>query len=215
MSRLRITLASSIACLFVAGAGRPLADVRPGPFGRGGRRGRHQGSRAEVRRTRARPATRRPSRRCSRPTPTSSSRTGRGGKGATSWSAACSSRRGRPAASGPSPSSRSGCSVPTSRWPTGATRRRAWPGAANRAMWTTIVLKRGPDGWRIAAIRNMLPARRRRRHPPRADMSISPTACPRLPSSTFRLVRLIGLHAPRPQPGAMRATGSRAIPTRA
>jgi hypothetical protein len=25
-------------------------------------------------------------------------------------------------------------------------------------MWTTIVLKRGPDGWRIAAIRNMLPA---------------------------------------------------------
>jgi uncharacterized protein (TIGR02246 family) len=31
-------------------------------------------------------------------------------------------------------------------------------GGANRAMWTTIVLKRGPDGWRIAAIRNMLPA---------------------------------------------------------
>jgi uncharacterized protein (TIGR02246 family) len=28
----------------------------------------------------------------------------------------------------------------------------------NREMWTTIVLKRGPDGWRIAAIRNMLPA---------------------------------------------------------
>jgi uncharacterized protein (TIGR02246 family) len=31
-------------------------------------------------------------------------------------------------------------------------------GGGNRAMWTTIVLKRGPDGWRIAAIRNMLPA---------------------------------------------------------
>jgi uncharacterized protein (TIGR02246 family) len=27
-----------------------------------------------------------------------------------------------------------------------------------REMWTTIVLKKGPDGWRIAAIRNMLPA---------------------------------------------------------
>jgi uncharacterized protein (TIGR02246 family) len=31
-------------------------------------------------------------------------------------------------------------------------------GGRNREMWTTIVLKRGPDGWRIAAIRNMLPA---------------------------------------------------------
>jgi uncharacterized protein (TIGR02246 family) len=31
-------------------------------------------------------------------------------------------------------------------------------GGRDRAMWTTIVLKRGPDGWRIAAIRNMLPA---------------------------------------------------------
>ena len=31
-------------------------------------------------------------------------------------------------------------------------------GGGNRAMWTAIVLKRGPDGWRIAAIRNMLPA---------------------------------------------------------
>jgi uncharacterized protein (TIGR02246 family) len=28
----------------------------------------------------------------------------------------------------------------------------------NREMWTTILLKRGPDGWRIDAIRNMLPA---------------------------------------------------------
>ena len=112
--------------------GRPRADVRPGRFGRGGRRGRHQGGRAEVRATRERPGTRRPSRRCSRPTPTSSSRTGRGGKGATSWSAVCSSRRGRPAASGPSPSSRSGCSVPTSRWPTDATRRPAWPAAGIR-----------------------------------------------------------------------------------
>jgi uncharacterized protein (TIGR02246 family) len=32
-------------------------------------------------------------------------------------------------------------------------------GGGNREMWTTIVLKRGPDGWRIAAIRNMLPAK--------------------------------------------------------
>ena len=31
-------------------------------------------------------------------------------------------------------------------------------GGRDREMWTTIVLKRGPDGWRIAAIRNMLPA---------------------------------------------------------
>ena len=28
----------------------------------------------------------------------------------------------------------------------------------DREMWTTIILKRGPDGWRIAAIRNMLPS---------------------------------------------------------
>jgi uncharacterized protein (TIGR02246 family) len=27
-----------------------------------------------------------------------------------------------------------------------------------RRMWTTLILKRTPDGWRIAAIRNMLPA---------------------------------------------------------
>jgi uncharacterized protein (TIGR02246 family) len=27
-----------------------------------------------------------------------------------------------------------------------------------RKMWTTLVMKKGPDGWRIAAIRNMLPA---------------------------------------------------------
>ena len=30
-------------------------------------------------------------------------------------------------------------------------------GAAARRMWTSIVLVRGSDGWRIAAIRNMLP----------------------------------------------------------
>lgn len=28
----------------------------------------------------------------------------------------------------------------------------------NRSMWTTFVLTRGSEGWRIAAIRNMLPA---------------------------------------------------------
>jgi len=31
-------------------------------------------------------------------------------------------------------------------------------GGQTRKMWTTLLLKRGPDGWRIAAIRNMLPA---------------------------------------------------------
>ena len=31
-------------------------------------------------------------------------------------------------------------------------------GGAARNMWTSIVLARGADGWRIAAIRNMLPA---------------------------------------------------------
>ena len=31
-------------------------------------------------------------------------------------------------------------------------------GAETRKMWTTFVLNRGSDGWRIAAIRNMLPA---------------------------------------------------------
>jgi ketosteroid isomerase-like protein len=31
-------------------------------------------------------------------------------------------------------------------------------GGASRAMWTTLVLARGSDGWRITAIRNMLPA---------------------------------------------------------
>jgi uncharacterized protein (TIGR02246 family) len=31
-------------------------------------------------------------------------------------------------------------------------------GAKDRVMWTSISLKRGADGWRIAAIRNMLPA---------------------------------------------------------
>ncbi len=31
-------------------------------------------------------------------------------------------------------------------------------GGENRKMWTTLVVTRGQDGWRIAAIRNMLPA---------------------------------------------------------
>jgi uncharacterized protein (TIGR02246 family) len=31
-------------------------------------------------------------------------------------------------------------------------------GGNDREMWTSITLKRGADGWRIAAIRNMLPA---------------------------------------------------------
>ena len=31
-------------------------------------------------------------------------------------------------------------------------------GGATRSMWTTLVLKRTEQGWRIAAIRNMLPA---------------------------------------------------------
>jgi len=31
-------------------------------------------------------------------------------------------------------------------------------GAESRKMWSTLILKRTPDGWRIAAIRNMLPA---------------------------------------------------------
>jgi uncharacterized protein (TIGR02246 family) len=31
-------------------------------------------------------------------------------------------------------------------------------GGKDREMWTAITLKRGVDGWRIAAIRNMLPA---------------------------------------------------------
>ena len=30
-------------------------------------------------------------------------------------------------------------------------------GAATRQMWTSIVVTRGSDGWRIAAIRNMVP----------------------------------------------------------
>ncbi len=32
------------------------------------------------------------------------------------------------------------------------------PSGGERRMWTTFVMKRGADGWRIAAIRNMLPA---------------------------------------------------------
>ena len=30
--------------------------------------------------------------------------------------------------------------------------------SSTRKMWSTFLMKRGPDGWRIAAIRNMLPA---------------------------------------------------------
>jgi uncharacterized protein (TIGR02246 family) len=32
-------------------------------------------------------------------------------------------------------------------------------GAESRKMWTTLILTRGANGWRIAAIRNMLPSR--------------------------------------------------------
>ena len=35
-------------------------------------------------------------------------------------------------------------------------------GAPARRMWSTFLITRTPDGWRIAAIRNMLPARPRR-----------------------------------------------------
>lgn len=31
-------------------------------------------------------------------------------------------------------------------------------GGTDRKMWTAFILTRGPDGWQIAAIRNMLPA---------------------------------------------------------
>ena len=31
-------------------------------------------------------------------------------------------------------------------------------GAQTRHMWTSLIVKRTPEGWRIAAIRNMLPA---------------------------------------------------------
>jgi uncharacterized protein (TIGR02246 family) len=36
--------------------------------------------------------------------------------------------------------------------------QKAQAGSKDRVMWTSITLKRGGDGWRIAAIRNMLPA---------------------------------------------------------
>jgi uncharacterized protein (TIGR02246 family) len=36
--------------------------------------------------------------------------------------------------------------------------QKARDGGKDRVMWTAITLKRGSDGWRIAAIRNMLPA---------------------------------------------------------
>jgi hypothetical protein len=31
-------------------------------------------------------------------------------------------------------------------------------GARDRELWTTLILRRDPQGWRIAAIRNMLPS---------------------------------------------------------
>jgi uncharacterized protein (TIGR02246 family) len=37
--------------------------------------------------------------------------------------------------------------------------QKAQAGGTDREMWTSITLKRAADGWRIAAIRNMLPAR--------------------------------------------------------
>jgi uncharacterized protein (TIGR02246 family) len=36
---------------------------------------------------------------------------------------------------------------------------KAKPGGTDREMWTAITMRRGADGWRIAAIRNMLPAK--------------------------------------------------------
>lgn len=36
--------------------------------------------------------------------------------------------------------------------------QKARDGGKDREMWTAITLTRGADGWRIAAIRNMLPA---------------------------------------------------------
>ncbi|HWE36101.1 MAG TPA: SgcJ/EcaC family oxidoreductase [Isosphaeraceae bacterium] len=36
--------------------------------------------------------------------------------------------------------------------------QKAQAGGQDRSMWTSITLKRTADGWRIAAIRNMLPA---------------------------------------------------------
>ena len=39
-----------------------------------------------------------------------------------------------------------------------AYRQTGLAGGGDREMWTTILLRRDPKGWRIAAIRNMLPA---------------------------------------------------------
>ena len=44
-----------------------------------------------------------------------------------------------------------------------------------RVMWTTIVLKRGSDGWRIAAIRNMLPAAPATKSKPSKEKHDQPT----------------------------------------
>jgi hypothetical protein len=40
----------------------------------------------------------------------------------------------------------------------GRYRQTGLAGGTSRDMWTTFLFKRTPDGWRIAAIRNMLPA---------------------------------------------------------
>ncbi|WP_422931460.1 YybH family protein [Singulisphaera sp. PoT] len=37
--------------------------------------------------------------------------------------------------------------------------QKARDGGSDRVMWTAITLKHGPEGWQIAAIRNMLPAK--------------------------------------------------------
>jgi uncharacterized protein (TIGR02246 family) len=42
--------------------------------------------------------------------------------------------------------------------PDGRYVQKAAEGGKDRVMWTAITLKKGADGWRIAAIRNMLPA---------------------------------------------------------
>jgi uncharacterized protein (TIGR02246 family) len=41
----------------------------------------------------------------------------------------------------------------------GRYRQAGQQGGQDREMWTAITLRRGTDGWRIAAIRNMLPAK--------------------------------------------------------
>ena len=74
--------------------------------------------------TPGRPGTRRPSSRCSPRTPTSSSRTGRGGGVGMRWCGGCSNRRGGTRPGGASPWSRCGSSRPRWRWSMAATSRR-------------------------------------------------------------------------------------------